>query len=168
VIVAYIDAHGDRFGVEPICAVLSKHGVTIASSTYYARLRQRVTDAELAEAYLVDALVDLPWGNWGVYGIRILWHAARRAGREVGRDQVGRLMGIARISGAVRGKHRTITTRSDRSAPRQPDLVKRGWHGPTGTDQLWVADFSYVYTWPGSVTSRLSSTCSPAGSWTGG
>jgi transposase InsO family protein len=146
VIVSYIDAHRDRFGVEPICTVLTEHGVTIAPSTYYARLQQRVTDAELEEAYLVNALVQLHQANWGVYGTRKLWHAARRAGHEVGRDQVGRLMGIAGISGAVRGKHRTVTTRSDRSAPRHPDLVKRGWDAPTWTDQLWVADFSYVWT----------------------
>ena len=146
---AYIDAHRDRFGVEPICAVLSEHGVTIAPSTYYARLQRRVTDAELAEAYMVNVLVDLHRANWGVYGVRKLWHAARRAGHEVGRDQVGRLMGVAGISGAVRGKHRTTTTKSDRTAPRHPDLVKRGWHGPTATDQLWVADFSYVWTLAG-------------------
>jgi putative transposase len=42
----------------------------------------------------------------------------------------------------VRGRHRTVTTRSDRFAPRHPDLIKRGWHGQRETDQLWVADFS--------------------------
>jgi putative transposase len=83
--------------------------------------------------------------NWGVYGVRKLWHAARRAGYEVGRDQVARLIGIAGISGAVRGKHRTVTTRSDRSAPRHPDLVEHGWGGPSEPNQLWVAAFSHVW-----------------------
>ena len=46
-IVAYIDAYRDRFGVEPICAVLSDHGGTIAPSTYYARTKTPVTDAKL-------------------------------------------------------------------------------------------------------------------------
>jgi hypothetical protein len=68
VIVAYIDAYRDRFGVEPICAVLSEHGGTIAPSTYYARTKTPVTDAELQQAYLVNALVDLHRANWGVYG----------------------------------------------------------------------------------------------------
>src|SRR4051794_29270901 len=77
----------------------------------YARHITPVSPAELEEAYLVNALVDLHQANWGVYGVRKLWHAARRAGHEVGRDQVGRLMGIARISGAVRDRHRTVTTR---------------------------------------------------------
>jgi hypothetical protein len=44
--------------------VLCEHGVTIAPSTYYARLQQRVTDAELTEAYLVNSLVDLHRANW--------------------------------------------------------------------------------------------------------
>jgi len=36
VLVDYIDQHRDRFGVEPICAVLKDAGVQIAPSTYYA------------------------------------------------------------------------------------------------------------------------------------
>ena len=82
---------------------------------------------------------------------RKLWHAARRAGHDIGRDQVARLMRFGRIAGTVRGKHRTVTTQRDETAPRHPDLVKRGWHAPTGVDQLWVADFSYVWTLAGFV-----------------
>ena len=36
-IVAFIDAHRDRFGVEPICRVLTEHGCQIAPNTYYAQ-----------------------------------------------------------------------------------------------------------------------------------
>ena len=35
-LVEYIDEHRDRFGVEPICRVLTQHGVPIAPSGYYA------------------------------------------------------------------------------------------------------------------------------------
>jgi len=149
--VAYIEAYRDRFGVEPICSVLSEHGCVIAPSTYYERRRRPVTDAELEEAYLANALVALHRDNWGVYGIRKLWHAARRAGLDVGRDQVGRLMAIAGISGAVRGRHRTRTTRRDDTASRHPDRVKRAWRAPAEVDELWVADFSYVWTLAGFV-----------------
>jgi len=152
VIVAYIDTYRDRFGVEPICTVLSAHGMKIAPSTYYAHKAQPVSPAVLEEAYLANALVTLHRENWGVYGVRKLWHAARRAGFDVGRDQVARLMAIAGITGAIRGRHRTTTTRrAGAEAPRHPDLVKRGWHVPTATDQLWVADFSYVWTLTGFV-----------------
>ncbi len=45
--------------------MLSKHGVSIAPSTYYARVKTPVTAAELDEAYLVNALVTLHQQSWG-------------------------------------------------------------------------------------------------------
>lgn len=148
-IVAYICEYRDRFGVEPICAVLSGHGMKIAPSTFYGHLARPVSDAVLAEAYLVNAVVDAHRANWAVYGVRKMWHALRHAGHQVGRDQVGRLMGIAGVHGAVRGRHHTITTRREPTAVRHPDLVQRGWTTPARPDQWWVADFSYVWTLAG-------------------
>ncbi|MBM9469627.1 IS3 family transposase [Nakamurella leprariae] len=123
----------------------------VADSSTDARRAAPVSAATLRQAYLVNALIDLWRVNWGVYGARKLWHAARRAGLDVGRDQVGRLMAIGGISGAVRGRHRTRTTERDDRAARHPDLVQRGWDRPTGPDQLWVADFSSVWTLTGLV-----------------
>ena len=58
--------------------MLTEHGCPIAPSTYYARTTTPVSDAELADAYLANALVDLHRANWGVYGARKLGHVARR------------------------------------------------------------------------------------------
>ena len=150
-IVAYIHAFRSRFGVEPICAVLTEHGMPIAPSTYYAHRACPVSPAALQEAYLANALVTLHQANWGVYGARKLWLAARRNGIDVGRDQVARLMRIAGIRGVVRGQHSTRTTWPDQAAARHPDLVNRAWQAPTAPDQLWVADVSYVWTLAGFV-----------------
>src|SRR4051794_41974995 len=38
VVVDYLSAHADRFGVEPICRVLSEHGLPIAPSVVMTRL----------------------------------------------------------------------------------------------------------------------------------
>jgi putative transposase len=147
VIVDYIDVHRDRFGVAPICAVLSRHGTQIAPSTYYAAIGSRVSGADLEDAYRADELFDLHRANRGVYGRRKLWHAARRAGIDVGRDQVARLMRLLGIAGAVRGRHSTITTcRAVAPVERHPDLVQRAWASPSRPDQWWVADFTYVWT----------------------
>jgi hypothetical protein len=104
VIVGYIDAYRSRFGVEPICRVLSEHGMKIAPSTYYAALHARVSPAALADAYHANALVDLFRVNRSVYGARKLWPAMRRQGHQIGRDQVARLMGLAGLAGVVRGR----------------------------------------------------------------
>ena len=149
-IVAYIDGHKDRFGVAPICRVLTEHGMKIAPSTYYASVKERVSTADLVDAYLADAVVSLFRANRRVYGVRKLWHEMRRAGHDVGRDQVGRLMRIAGIEGVVRGKHTTVTTRrGGEQSARHPDLVDRAWDTPERPDQWWVADFTYVWTLAG-------------------
>ncbi|MDB5716391.1 MAG: integrase [Sphingomonadales bacterium] len=97
----------------------------IAPITYYARLKVPVSAAELADAYAADTLVNLYRAHRGLYGVRKLWHAARRAGHPWGRDQVGRLMGIAGLDGVRRGHRRTVTTTRDKTAPRHPDLIDR-------------------------------------------
>ena len=169
-IVAYIDGHRDRFGVEPICRVLSEHGMKIAPSTYYAALKVRVSPAALADAYHVNALVDLFRTNRRVYGVRKLWHTAGRAGLDLGRDQVARLMRIAGIGGIVRGEHTTTTTQPSASSgiPRQPDLIDRAWSAPHGQISGGWPTSPTSGHWPGSATPRCSPTCTRVGSSAGG
>ena len=51
--IAFIDAHRDRFGVEPICRLLREHGCGIAPNTYWAAKqrppsKRAVRDVELS------------------------------------------------------------------------------------------------------------------------
>lgn len=85
--------------------------------------------------------------NYRVYGVRKLWKAARRAGHDVGRDQVARLMHAEPVAGAVRTK-RVRTTRPAEGAPRHPDLVKRDFTAST-PNRLWVTGLTFVPTWAG-------------------
>ena len=139
-IVDYIDVHKSRFGVAPICTVLTAHGLPIAPSTYYRvralRAGSGVSAADLTDAYAANAVLDCWRANRSVYGVRKMWHAMRRQGHLLGRDQVTRLMTIASVAGARRGVHRTVTTQREAGATRHPDLVRRGWNVPTGPDQL--------------------------------
>ncbi len=135
---------GLRWGIEPICAVLQ-----VAPSTYYsARRRPPSTRAE-RDAQLGPALLRLWEENYSVYGRRKLAKAARRAGLDVGRDQVARLMRVHGIRGASRERKR-FTTKADPAAVRAPDLVQRQFTAPR-PDQTWVADFTYCSTWSGIV-----------------
>lgn len=151
-IVEYIDAHRDRYGVDPICIALTEHGMPIAPSTYYAaKARGPVSDTALAEAYAANTVHALFVANRRLYGIRKMWHAMKHAGHDVGRDQVGRLMRVCGIHGVVRGRRRTVTTTADPAAPRHPDLINRQWGAPRRPDQWWVADFTYTWTLQGFV-----------------
>jgi transposase, IS30 family len=160
-IVDYIDVHRDRFGVEPICRVLSQHDLPIAPSTYHAHKAQPVSDADWDDAHMANVALDVWRANRSLYGADKLATAMRKAGYDVGRDQVARLMGIVGIRGVRRGKHRTITTVRDAKAARHPDLIRRAWSTPTRPDLWWVADFTYVWTLEGFVyTSFVTDVCS--------
>lgn len=98
---------------------------------------------------LIPLLVGLFVRNYSVYGRRKLTKAARRAGLEVGRDQVARLMRAAGIRGASRARKR-FTTHADPGAVRAPDLVRRDFTA-TRPNEKWVADFTYCSTWSGIV-----------------
>ena len=147
---AFIDAHreqvtgGRRWGVEPICEQLQ-----VAPSTYYDAKSRPPSARAIRDAELGPALVELWRHNYSVYGRRKLTKAARRAGHDVGRDQVARLMRSEGIRGATRAKRR-FTTKADPAAVRAPDLVQRNFSAPR-PDALWVADFTYCSTWSGIV-----------------
>src|SRR5829696_10513447 len=87
--------------------------------------------------------------NYGVYGPRKIWLQLNREGIPVARCTVERLMREMQLTGARRGK-RVITTRPDSRAGRPADLVQRRFR-PPAPNRLWVADFTYVSTWSGTV-----------------
>jgi putative transposase len=121
--------------------------VTVAPSTYYDTKARPPSARARRDSVLEPALRQLWDDNYRVYGARKLWKCARRAGHDVGRDQVARLMRAAGIQGARRGK-RVRTTRADPVAARHPDLVGRRFTS-TAPNQLWVTDLTFVPTWAG-------------------
>jgi putative transposase len=141
-IVDYIDGHRDEFGVEPICTVLQ-----MAPSTYYAAKARQVAPSAraLRDAVLMQALMVLWVANRKVYGAQKLWKAARRAGHDIGRDQVSRLMRELGIEGISRRRKKVFTTLADPDAWRAPDLVNRNFTADR-PDALWVTDLTYVPT----------------------
>lgn len=143
------DGDGLRWGVEPICAVLSEHGCQIAPSTYYEHAHRSATTGERRDALLLNEIRRVHASNYGVYGARKVWLALNREGRRVARCSVERLMRQEGLAGAVRGKVKR-TTVVDSAGQRPDDLVGRRFE-PLAPDRLWVADFTYVSTWSGWV-----------------
>jgi putative transposase len=78
-----------------------------------------------------------------------VWLQLNREDIPVARCTVERLMRDLGLEGARRGR-RHRTTIADSSATRPADLVQRRFT-PDRPDRLWVADFTYVATWSGTV-----------------
>jgi putative transposase len=154
VVVAFVDDYRERFGVEPICRVLTAHGVKIAPNSYYAhRTRPRSARSVRDETVgneIRQLHADRSRGR-GVYGVRKVHAQLVRQGgvdgQPVSRRLVERLMRTDGLRGAVRG--RTFrTTRPGAAATRPPDLVHRDFTA-AAPNRLWLVDFTYVPTWSG-------------------
>jgi len=140
---------GVRWGVEPICRVLTEHGTPIAPSTYYDAKSRPATRCARRDEELKAKITTVHRDNYGVYGARKVWLALNREGTAVARCTVERLMGELGLHGARRGKTRR-TTIADPKAVRPADLVHRDFTR-SRPDACWVADFTHVATWSGTV-----------------
>jgi len=139
--ISFIDEYRSVHGVEPICRTLP-----IAPSTYYAtkaaeRTPDRASPRSKQDAALKEVIGKLWKDNHAVYGYKKLWHSLRRAGHDVARCTVARLMREMGIRGVVRGK-KVITTNPDAAQTCPDDKVNRKFKAQR-PNQLWVSDFTY-------------------------
>ncbi len=146
---SFIDEHKQVFTVESICRVLTEHGWTIASSTYRAAVRRLSSARARRDDELKAAISRVHADNYGVFGARKVWLVLNRQGIAVARCTVERLMRELGLRGVTRGKRRR-TTIPDEHATRPADLVQRRFD-VSQPNRLWVADFTYVATWSGTV-----------------
>ena len=90
--IAFIDAHREVYGVEPICRVLP-----IAPSTYHEHAARRADPTRLSprarcDARLRDEIRRVWEENFQVYGVRKVWRQLQREGIAIARCTTARLM----------------------------------------------------------------------------
>ena len=145
--IAFIEEHWAKIGVEPICRELP-----IAPSTFYDHLAKRADPERLSDRARRDAALRVEIrrvfeANWRVYGVRKVWRQLSREGFGVVRCTVARLMRDMGLQGAIRGKpHKT--TIPDKKARCPLDRVNRQFR-VSAPNQLWVSDFTYGAPRPG-------------------
>ena len=141
--IRFIDEHRDQFGVEAICRVLSATECGFITSRGYRAAKARPPSARaLRDEVLLPEIRRIHAENYSVYGVRKMHHAMRRAGWDVGRDQVARLMRGAGLQGVRRGR-KPVTTYPTHVPDALPDLVERRFTAEQ-PNRLWVADMTYV------------------------
>jgi len=129
-IVDFIDEHRIRFGVEPVCRVLSEHGCKIAPNTYWVAKKRPPSARAVRDEYLKAEIARVHAENLEVYGADQVWAQLNREGTRVESCTVERLMRELGLSGARRGRAYKVTTRSDERQHRPADLVERRFSAP--------------------------------------
>jgi putative transposase len=142
---AFIDEYRDRFGVEPICRVLG-----VSASAYYHRRSGARSRRAVEDERLLGRIREVHAANYYAYGSRRMWKALQRAGEQVGRGRVERLMRAHGLQGAKRRGRPWRTTTADPVAQRRLDLVQRDFTA-TAVNRLWVGDITYLRCWEGVV-----------------
>jgi len=94
---AFIDGHRARFGVAPTCRTLG-----VSASAYYQRRSGQRSARAVEDERLLAGIRELHAANSYAYGSRRRWKALSRAGEQVGRGRVERLMRMHGIVGAKR------------------------------------------------------------------
>ena len=146
---AFIDAHREHYGVEPICRELS-----IAPSTYYEHKARESDPSRLParvqrDRELCGSIRRIWEENFRAYGPRKVWRQLHREGIRAARCTVERLMRREGLQGVVRGRKKRTTI----PAPVDElplDRVQRQFVA-SRPNELWIADFTYVATWSGFV-----------------
>jgi putative transposase len=109
------------FGVEPVCRMLTEHGLKIAPSTYYAA-RSRPASARAVRDEQLKARITRVWrDNFEVYGADKTWRELNRQGVTVARCTVARPMRELGIQGVRRGRTvpASVDTRLSCPIPRE-------------------------------------------------
>ena len=149
VLVDYIDQHRDRFGVEPICQVLTKAGTKIAPSSYYAAKTRPPSARAVADEKHLELIRRVHADNYGVYGVRKVHAELNRRGNQIARCTVHRLMRAEGLRGISRAKG-PRTTIPGTGPDSRPDLLDRDFQAPA-PNRVWVADITYCRTFAGWV-----------------
>jgi putative transposase len=121
--------------------------MSLAPSTYYYRAKAKSAEAVAAEARLV-ARIHAICAEFPRYRYRRVTAQLKAEGERINHKRVSRIMREQDLR--VRPKRRfVVTTDSDHDGLIFPDLAKD--LAPTGPDQLWVADLTYIRILTGFV-----------------
>lgn len=115
-----------------------------AFNDWRARHAAGATDAEVDEARLVNAMVDIAGDFDGTYGSPRMTVELANRGWSANHKRVERLMAVNRIVG-VHKPPKVRTTIPAEAAPPLPDLIGRDF-APGEPDVAWVGDITYIPT----------------------
>lgn len=120
---------------------------TTAFYEWMARSKSGPSCRDLAEAYLVNEIIDVHDDSGGTYGVPRIHAQLRHRGHVVNRKRVRRLMREHGVVGVFKGK-KVRTTIPAEDNPPIPDLLKRNFD-PGSPDVAWCGDITYIATGEG-------------------
>jgi len=130
------------FSLRALCENLE-----VSPSGFYAWCRRRICPCGrvLADQLLAREVVELHAQSRRTYGSPRLVEELRKRGHRHGRKRISRIMLQKGIYGRQKARYRVHTTDSNHDQPVAPNRLA-GAPSPSGPNQIWVSDITYVQT----------------------
>ena len=126
-----------EYGIKECCEALR-----VSRSGYYQWKKAEPGQREREEAELVEQIKEVFEANKGRYGSPRVRQALRQDGIECGENRVARLMRENELTARCKKAFRPRTTLPGKGTAA--NLIKD--LEPSGVDQIWVSDITYVAT----------------------
>jgi putative transposase len=133
-----MSANRARFPIFVMARVLG-----VSKAGYYAWRHRPPSAHARADEALLARIKTAHLSSRQTHGAPRVHAKLRAAGERHGRKRIAGLMRAAGLVGASRRRGGPITTQRDKQARPAPDLVDRDFQA-AGSNQLWVADITYV------------------------
>ena len=123
-----------------LCAALE-----VTPAGYHAWARAEPGARERADAELAEKIAAVHRAHRGRYGAPRIQRELSAHGQRHSRKRIARLMRVRGLGGRCARRWVPRTTESNHSEPIAPNRMA-GRPAPTGRDQVWVSDLTYVPT----------------------
>jgi putative transposase len=138
-----IQRHKNTWPVAEMCECFE-----VSASGYYAWSNREPSARSVADVAYKERIESLHRRSKSRYGYRPIYHHLRDEGLECGRDRTHRLMKDLGIEGIQKKGFKPLGTDSRHDFGYSANLLKE-LGKPTGCDQIWVADTTYLRTMQG-------------------
>ena len=140
-----MSANQAEISVRGLCTTLG-----VSHSGYYDWLARSPSPRCLANQRLTEQIKAAHAMSDSVYGMPRIRAELADMGIVASRKRIAHLMRAAKLAGVSRRRALCVTTQCNKRERPAPDLVNRQFVA-SDTNQLWVADMTYIPTWQGFV-----------------
>ncbi len=129
----------------PIQAMCEAFEVSPSGFYDWRKAQNELCERRRKDQQLKEQIAQIHQDSRRTYGAPRIQMSLRQSGQRHGRNRIGRLMREEPICGRQQRRFRPRTTDSNHDQPIAPNHLRQT-PAPTGPDQVWVADITYIAT----------------------